>query len=119
LGLILIFAVLALGGCGKSRGNVRGKVYYKDKALPSGVVGFVADKKSVGTAQIREDGSYTIMNIPTGEVVVTVVPAGVSLDPKAPKTPKVDLPKDVGDPNKSNEKYTVTEGDQEHDIRLK
>jgi hypothetical protein len=118
-GAILTFALLALCGCSKPKGNVHGKVYYKDKALPNGVVGFIADKKTVGTSPIGEDGSYSMKGIPTGEVTVTVAP-GTPLDPKTLKpTPKVDLPKDLADPNKSTEKYTVTEGDQEHDIRLK
>ena len=118
LGFAIGLVLLILTGCGKGRGNVHGKVYYKDKALSGGVVAFIADKKTVGTSAIGEDGSYEIRNAAVGEVVITVT-AGMPSNPKAAKTPPPVLPKELSDPDKSPEKYTVTTGDQEKDIRIK
>jgi hypothetical protein len=117
IGILLTAALFTLSGCG-SKGNVHGKVYFKDKPLSSGGVAFVAKKKTVGTSQIGEDGSYDIKNVPAGEVTITVT-MGVSLAAKPGKTAPVSLPKEVSDPEKSTEKYTVKSGDQEYDIRLK
>ena len=110
LGVALTLAIIALSGCG-SRGNVHGKVYYKDKLLSSGTVVFTANKKTVGTSTIKEDGSYEMKNVPAGEVTITVSPSAV-LPPKKDKTV---VPQGLDDP----EKYTVTKGEQEREIRLK
>src|SRR5262249_47128192 len=113
LGILLTVTLFSLSGCG-SKGNVHGKVYFKEKALTSGVVAFVANKKTVGTSSIKEDGSYEIKDIPTGEVTITVT-SGMQKGGKA----AVPLPKEVSDPNKSTEKTTINKGEQEYDIKLK
>jgi hypothetical protein len=110
--------MLALTGCG-SKGNVKGKVYYKDKLLPSGVVTFVANDKTLGTGTIQEDGSYEIKNVRTGEATILVAPGIPGLTKSGSKTAVVSIPPEHNDPKKSKEKYTVASGDQEHDIRLK
>jgi hypothetical protein len=112
---VLVTALLAVGGC-KAKGTVRGKVYYKDKALTSGTVTFTANNKTLGTARIGEDGSYEMKDVPAQEATITVI-SGVQ--PPGTKTAPVTLPDKLTDPNKSTEKITVRTGDQEHDIRLK
>jgi hypothetical protein len=109
MGIVLAVALVTFCGCG-SKGNVHGKVYYKDKALTNGVVAFVANKKTVGTSSIQGDGSYDMKSIPAGEVSITVTSS---------LKPPEKLPKELSDPDKSTEKYTVKTGDQEHDISLK
>lgn len=115
ISVAVAIAMLVLVGCGASKGNVKGVVFYKDKALASGVVTFVAAKGSVSTASIQPDGSYTLKNVPAGEVTILVT-SGPGLGGKGKAVP---IPKDYSDPAKSPLKYTVTSGDQEHDIRLK
>jgi hypothetical protein len=118
LGVALALALVTLSGCSKSRGNVHGKVYYKGKPLSGCQIAFVANKKTVGTALTREDGSYEMKDVLTGEVVVTIAPPAVGPPKKDKSTPPPKLPPDLKDSEKSPEKYTVTTGDQEHDIRI-
>jgi hypothetical protein len=113
--LAVTLAVLTLAGCGKAKGNVHGKVYYQDKPLSTGMVTFMADNKTVGTGAIQSDGSYSIQNVPVGEVIVLVTTAGAPPG----KAASVTLPMEFGDPAKSQERLTIAVGDQEKDIRLK
>jgi hypothetical protein len=115
-GLVLAVAALALVGCGGGKGNIKGKVYYKDKPLSSGVVAFVAKGKAFGPCTIKEDGSYSITNVPAGEVTITVT--GTSSASGKPNEKTVQIPMEYSDPAKSKKKYTVTAGDQEYDIKL-
>jgi hypothetical protein len=116
LAVVLCLALFALTGCG-GKGNVHGKVYFKDKPLSGGAVTFLVNKKTVGKSQILEDGSYDMRDVPAGEVTIVIIP-GSPIGGKA-KTPPEALPKEITDPDKSTEKITITSGDQERDIRLK
>ena len=120
---------LALTSC-SSKGTIRGKVYYNDAPLSSGIVSFVAGTKTVGTGVIQPDGSYEIKNAPTGEVTVVVTPGtltqsskpgekGKSDKSKSDKSKSPAIPPEYSDPAKSKEKYTITSGDQEYNIHLK
>ena len=63
--------ILALiGGC-SSEGSISGKVTYKDKPLTGGIVLFTSSSGS-STANINEDGSYSIERMPTGDVKIAV-----------------------------------------------
>src|SRR5262249_53766775 len=110
--LAVALAVLGAIGCG-SKGNVKGTVYYKDKPLPAGVITFVAKNRKVGTATIQSDGAYVLKNVAAGEVTIVVTSGAVGGKPAVP------IPQEYSDAAKSKEKYTVTSGDQEHDIKLK
>ena len=106
LPLLLAAFVVASAGCG-SRGNVAGKVTFKGKPMPGGsVIFFSANGVGGGSATINPvDGTYSMANLPVGELKATVQPfgqAGVApgmgnsgMD-KAPKN--MGPPKDVGYP---------------------
>ncbi len=142
-GLILCVCVILLtAGCG-SKGAVSGKVLYQGKPVSAGTVSFVLEGGGVLSSPIREDGTYTIQNVPPGEVKITVEttsarPPSVQERPgqKAPefmmkyvkeKDSKlaerakryVPIPEQYSDPAKSNLTYVVKSGKQEHDIDMK
>jgi hypothetical protein len=132
-------ALLALAGCGPATGSISGKVTYKDKPLPGGMVTFFAADKKSQTAVIGTDGTYTIDRVAVGPAKIAVLPPAAP--PKMPPGMKMDagkmggapeggspppsadkpvsLPPKYQDPEKSELTYTVTAGKQEHDIPLK
>jgi hypothetical protein len=74
LGRVLALSALILvAGC-TSHGSVSGKVSYKGKTLPAGLVTFIpeAGKGHPFNAEIQEDGSYTVNKVPTGPVKILV-----------------------------------------------
>jgi hypothetical protein len=128
-------------GCSSSTGTVSGKVYYKNAPLKGGHVAFVAADKRSSTAEIKEDGSYTIEKLAIGEATISVETK--SLKPPDRSTPQyapppgmqppggyappdrtalakryVAIPDRYADAEKSGLKYTVVGGKQEHDIKL-
>jgi len=145
--LLLVAAVMPLGlaGCsGASVGTVTGKVYTKDgKVVKGGYVTFLtADKQVSRLSSIGEDGSYTIDQIPAGDVKIGVETESVRQAASRPSNrPPKDAPAGAGNTNqpanpadlakryvKINPKYadadqsgltyTVKGGKQEHDIKL-
>lgn len=143
--LFLLCGPLLLAGCGGSQGTVSGKVLYLGKPLPAGNVTFIPEKGGALTAEIKEDGSYTISKVPIGPAKITVetqsvrppaqggfappmppkdaIPSGV--DPS--KLPGfqgqakkyVQIPEPYSDPQKSGLSHTVESGKHEHTIELK
>ena len=78
---LAMFPVLAATGCGAAKVNVSGKVNYKGAPLKGGTVTFASTTgKGDVTAQIGEDGSYTMEKVPVGQVKILV--ATESLKPK-------------------------------------
>jgi hypothetical protein len=73
--LTLGLLVLATG-CG-SRGIITGKVNHQGKAMPGGMVIFIHERKGAFSAQIKEDGSYKIADVPSGAVKIGVLPPAV------------------------------------------
>jgi hypothetical protein len=65
--LLLVAAV----GCGSGKGTVSGQVTLDGKPLPAGKISFLGSHGQSATADIT-DGQYTVSNVPTGEVKVTV-----------------------------------------------
>jgi hypothetical protein len=116
--LVLALTALGLSGC-SSKGSVSGKVYYKDKEVTSGVVTFMQGNRSLGTATIQPDGSYSLKSIAKGEATIIVVagapPAGGNSSAKANP---ITLPKKYSDPAQSPLKLTVKSGSNEFDIRM-
>jgi hypothetical protein len=117
--LVLLSALPCLAGCGSNR--VTGKVYYKDKIVPGGMVVFHGDGWT-RNSPIEEDGSYTIDKPTTGKVKITVdtssykpvqLPANANRpDPsqmakmaKMPGAPKDMKPPEMPDQAKDNPLY--------------
>jgi hypothetical protein len=140
-GLVLAAVLLAVG-CGGSKGSVSGKVTYKNKPLTKGGVSFIDEKGHVYRSEIGSDGSYSVSKIPPGPAKITVITPGAFRMPKTAGGPPkgVDaagstgtgsgsgmgagadtgsLPEKYKDPDTSGLTYTVTTGDQKHDIDLK
>jgi hypothetical protein len=135
-----------LVGCSSSA-TVSGKVTYQARPLTGGTVLFTSTEgKGSRSAQIGEDGSYTIPNMPTGPVKIAVEtksaqpptmlggqpnmkpPPGVDLPPEAAKSgvygdskkkTAEPIPEEYGDPDRSGLEYTVTRGSQTKNIDLK
>ena len=68
-----LLAVALAAGCGGGRGQVSGRVLYKDKPVPGGWVTFVpADSRENSvTVPIGEDGTYEV-TLPAGQVQIAV-----------------------------------------------
>jgi allophanate hydrolase subunit 1 len=129
-------------GCG-GKGVVSGKVLYQNKPVRGGNVSFLLESGGVMSSAIEEDGSYTIANVPPGNVKITVetdsfrpsvqqrdaggAPAFMKKyirekDPQAAEERAkryVKIPPQYSDPDKSNLTYAVKSGKQDHDIDLK
>lgn len=119
--------VLTMSGCsgGGGAAAVSGIVTYNDVPLDGGTVNFFGqDGKSDG-GPIGADGSYSLRNVPIGECVITVttpppVPKSDVKDPVGDTTAgRVSIPADYGDKSKKLVTYTVTAGNQTHNIDLK
>ncbi len=76
--LLLLGLALASVGCGKSTGEVSGKVTYHGKALTFGTVTITSANGPQQSATIQPDGTYEIKDVPTGPATVTVA----CIDPK-------------------------------------
>jgi len=131
-GVVLLGLVLALvSGCGGKSGKVSGTVTHKGTPLGNGTVVFhpKGEGHEAGSS-IHEDGTYLIEDAPVGEVTITVetihpgptrpMPPGVpGGDKMAPHTGKyVPIPIRYKDVSNSGLTYTVTPGEQKHDIQV-
>jgi hypothetical protein len=127
---ISVLALVAVG-C-SNKGDVSGKVTYKDKPLVYGTVTFEAIEGPSIQASIKPDGSYHAAGVGTGEVKVAVN----SPDPKivgshanwkdpSKKPPPINAPGWFAIPSQyestqsSKLVYTVNRGDNRIDIELK
>jgi hypothetical protein len=110
---------------------VSGKVIYQNKPVPSGTVTFVGEDDRVESAEIQEDGTYTIAKAPVGPVKIGVrtyetwvpptqsqLPGQVPEAPPA-KKPLVRVPDDYRNPDTSGLTYVVGPGGQTHNLELK
>jgi hypothetical protein len=96
------------------------------KLLNWGTVEFHGPQKQVRKSVILTDGTYKIVNPELGDVRVVVragIPpkgaaAGGAGGPQI-KLEKIDIPEKYSDPEKSEWRYTVTAGQNTHDIDLK
>jgi hypothetical protein len=145
--IALLFATLAAWvfavGCDGPKGTVTGSVKYKDQVVKGGTVTFVgADGKGGGSSPIAEDGTYTITDVPVGDMKIAV--ETVSMKPSGMdkghqyKPPKeappeaaggmpggkakdrfVPIPDSYSDVHTSGLTYTVKPGKQDYPIVLK
>jgi len=133
--VLVVLAVVAVG-CGKrvsyDTAEVTGKVMFKGKPLPGGMVNFVADKGGIANgAVIDENGNYKVA-APVGDVRISVDnrmlekkgPTGPILrrpDSEAPTVLKgtyVPIPEKYTAIDYSKLTYKVVPGSQTHDIEL-
>ncbi len=124
--LLFLFAL----GCGRGEGTVTGKVTYRDKPLPSGIVVFVGEDGVVSPpAHLAPDGSYTAIKVPVGRarIAVDTVPppppenrnAKEAMDAwKAALATFITLPARYKDPNQSGKTFEVKAGKNSCDISL-
>ena len=134
-----------LPGCGKKpTATVKGKVTFMSKPLTGGTVAFFAADGRHAAGTIKSNGEYVVPDAPVGETTITVTTPKMPLGPMAGKMPKppsgskgmpkemlppdyeegkkigiVPAPEQYGTPESSPLKYTVTVGEQNHDIDLK
>jgi hypothetical protein len=74
LGLVVLGGmVLGLVGCGKSTGDVSGKVTHNQRPLFAGEVVFQGSDNNYYRGNIGADGTYTVRQVPTGVAKVAVV----------------------------------------------
>jgi hypothetical protein len=77
-------AVVALvAGCGSST-NVTGKVTYKGNPVSTGSITLVASNGTVYSGVLGTDGTFSIPDVPTGDVQVAVVGANPATGTKPP-----------------------------------
>jgi hypothetical protein len=78
--VVALISVAGTFGCGPQRverpdrARVTGKVTYNGKPVQGGVIVFhsISDSKKSGGGSLKEDGSYSVTNVPIGEAQVTV-----------------------------------------------
>ncbi len=85
--VILGIVLTTLGfGCGGANPNapasVSGSIKYKGKPVTGGTVQYVTKEGTAYSAPIDGDGTYSISDIPVGELVVTVETESVNPDKK-------------------------------------
>ena len=71
---LLLLPLLGLAvGCGKGGGSLSGKVTYKGETVQRGIVHFFPEGKGGDfSAPIKPDGTYSIANLPRGQVKIAV-----------------------------------------------
>jgi hypothetical protein len=81
-------AILAVAGCGggNNNGRVEGKVTFDGQPVTGGNVTFFTSSGAAYSANIRSDGSYSIADVPPGEMTVTVETESINPNKKPPPT---------------------------------
>jgi hypothetical protein len=71
----IVLPALAAPGCGQPKSTVTGKVTYNGQPMPGGAVIFHTNNMTneVSTS-INPDGTYTAVNVPTGNATITISP---------------------------------------------
>lgn len=77
--LPLLGALLFLLGCGKPTGELKGKVLLGKDPLPGGSLQFEFSGGETATVPIKNDGTFSVTDLPVGSANVGVIP------PAAPK----------------------------------
>jgi hypothetical protein len=121
----------------KETGAVKGKITYKGVPLTGGTVSFYAADASIYTTLIAADGSYSLKDVPVGEMRVAVETESLNKakpkvlpKEKAPADPSkpddkpatviayVKIPKKYSDPKTSGLTCKIKKGNQTFDIAL-
>jgi hypothetical protein len=72
IGLVAGLAAVLLGCSSAKRGSVTGAVSYNGQSVKAGTVYFLYDEGGRYQAEIKSDGSFQFMDVPTGGVKVLV-----------------------------------------------
>jgi hypothetical protein len=75
LGLLAALTLGLSAGCSANSNapaKVAGKVTYNGNPLPAGTITFYSEDKGDYSSALMEDGSYTISDLPAGNLMVTV-----------------------------------------------
>src|SRR5262249_31093571 len=140
---LVLLPLLGLIGCGTRTATVSGKVDYNGKLLKGGDVTFVSTTgKPSRSTRIKEDGTYTISDVPVGKVKICVDtqslnPGGKIRAPKYKPPPGqtapgglgsdntedmakrfMPIPQQYSNPDKTDLTFEVKSGSNEHDIHL-
>jgi hypothetical protein len=135
-GKFVAAVALVVAGCGGGTGTLTGKVSYQGKPVVMGSVFVQAADGTRRVSNIEPDGTYTVLNMPVGPVMIAVN-SPEPPDPKAlagrapragakpaPAAPAVDrskwvrLPDKYADPAQSDVTTTVSPGTTQFDINL-
>lgn len=133
---LLALMLIAAGCSSNAPATVTGKVTFKNEPVITGTVTIVAgDKTAIGG--ISPDGTYTVMDAPTGKVKIAVSSPKPATGPNVPREvvrgrnrsdqtaqPQVDpnkwraLPDTVANPDTSGIETELKGGSQTYDINI-
>ena len=100
-------------------GSVEGKVSYKGKPLPGGIVGFHLASGKLVLVKLKADGSYRVPVVPVGAAKITVETKPAKPVPGGKPAQFIAIPKKYASPETSGITYTVLKGKQTFNIELK
>jgi hypothetical protein len=121
---------LSATGCGPGRGELSGKVSYKDKPVVSGSVVVAGSDGVPKGGEIKPDGTYEVKDIAAGQVKITVHspdPGAMKIIPRKkdqPPPPPKDrskwfaIPEAYADFEKSELTFMLKRGKNSFDINL-
>jgi hypothetical protein len=128
--VILGLALVGTSGCAPAKGTVSGKVTLKDNGAsvsPGSLVTFWSTDNHQFPGLVGTDGTYSVPDVPVGEMKVTVVPpsplAQTFSHSRLPGAPEanpaiVPIPDKYRDPAKTQLKFTVQPGPNDFPIVL-
>lgn len=82
-----LFGALVAMGCGKSTStpaSATGKISYKGTTVGGGSIAFVTADGARYSSPIKGDGTYTVSQLPVGEMTVTIETDSANKDRKDP-----------------------------------
>ncbi len=125
--LLALFPLLMAVGCGKTKGTVKGTVYFKDPKkgeipMPGGSIAFIPVESGGrgGTFPINpEDGTFSAEGMSVGKMKITIQPvpssgSGGGSGPPRDKKDRARPPKDAGFPEEMKDKFDPSKGPGTH-----
>jgi hypothetical protein len=131
-----LLILLTAFGCvpGVEKGQVRGKVFFRDRMLESGTVRFIGPDGKPSWSVIGPDGTYQVSDVAPGTATITVVSHGrvpkgfkavhqppgkpPGIEPIGPEEKPIAIPSRYGQPGSSELRFTVQPGKQKYDVKL-
>jgi hypothetical protein len=81
----LCLGLAAVGGCGKAKSTVKGKVSYQGKPVVWGSVTLIGSDNVQYVGDITPEGTYSVANVPTGPVKLGVSSPNPNAGERRPK----------------------------------